>query len=476
MPQNKEALQGLVQKSWKKGALLLAGVGLIGASVADYWTREYRQEEQVNQVKKERRILRDALAEQSGRLYPPYRLISPESPKNYFLQDTPSVPLEYKTGDQLVQELRVNQVFSDTDLATLTTDPDGLDPLSRPVEEWVLLRPDAYNQRLSWKLNSRQFNLRQAYINLLMPDLKDPEFENTQSNFLDIAAGLVGVIFVGYTLTKLGRTALKHRQASPDPASNRQIELIKGSEAVIEPKSAQAQITHIAEEPAHVFENISEFAWPTEVTPDILAQIDAYRASGNSIASSVARYISREANQLYKLSSKDFEDVSVSPFQNTDEAAYRLLVEVARRTWFMNLFMLGYSSSANAILSCEEFLRNINPTPNTGIPEFGKIKSVLEEMGIKYAKLAGTEIPDYEAQDVAASLDEQMRSQLFTQKFIRMSVEEFVGFCTEYEKKRQSEDGQIFTLAYTPHISFEEALERGQERFLQLYHAINQPI
>lgn len=105
-----------------------------------------------------------------------------------------------------------------------------------------------------------------------------------------------------------------------------------------------------------------EIPWPTEVTPDDLAEIDAYRSQGKSLAAAVAWVIIDQARQLnLQLQNQPpsfpptTEDPTYKEAVERTEIVIKMISESAARKLFdIPLLISGYITSAVIVLETEQ--------------------------------------------------------------------------------------------------------------------------
>lgn len=204
--------------------------------------------------------------------------------------------------------------------------------------------------------------------------------------------------------------------------------------------------------PAFPSPGLLEIPWPTEVTPDDIAEIKRLRTENRrSLVSSVAQFITDEADQMYDSSTPDLP--APEDFDFSDSPVDVLLA------------MYGYTAASIAVLDAEEILRTGEVALASEPEELKIVDEVLQEtlqdvMGVDVdvglARIAGT-AENY--------LERTGKAKLFLTTGNPLA---FVDLLTEEEVKKTTESRDYDPEADSLYI---EGLRRGQDRFHQLYQA-----
>lgn len=193
-------------------------------------------------------------------------------------------------------------------------------------------------------------------------------------------------------------------------------------------------------------EGRSEISWPTEITPAILREIDELKTQGKSLAASIALVILEEGKTI-----RGQQGVLIPQVE------------------------YGYTRPAFALLNAEEFIRSGQPFQNAEEDERFKLqiydRYADADFDKRIQRIAARHAERQEEPFQAFDIDQQVETDIMADKIEwYLREESLVGLLKSNEPlafvdeitKREKLRGDLSREGI-------EALEKGQQRFHQLY-------
>lgn len=221
--------------------------------------------------------------------------------------------------------------------------------------------------------------------------------------------------------------------------------------------------------PEHSRPTLSDIPWPTTVTPDDMAKIDAWRSQGKPLEVSIAHVIEEESIELRDSLMHMMTFPPLTPEEQEDEEAIDQRFREGTSVFVgIRITTTHYAFAAHQLLeACGE------ERPRPPRQEEGIVDAMLSGIERDYATSKELSMEEVEQVEATYMVEGLMFEGMIRGEFQRRTPLEFIDFCTEAGEQnlKRLPDQQD----PSRHI-FREALRRGNQRFHQLYDAIQQEL
>lgn len=210
---------------------------------------------------------------------------------------------------------------------------------------------------------------------------------------------------------------------------------------------------------------MGDVPWPTTVTPEDLARIDAFRSQGKPLEVGIARVIYDEGKELRDTLMGMVKLPALSPKeQESDEAIDQRMREGTGILIGITMISVNYASAANHILSATG-----EKAPRAGIEGGGLANALMSGLERDYATSEELSMNEVEQVKMSHVADGLIFDEMIEAEYHRRTPLEFVDYCADIEEQKLR---RLVDQQDPSYRIFSEALKRGNQRFHQFYEAM----